>query len=334
MRTISLATAGLVLLALVAVPVVADEKNPLLLGVYELERNTGVVDGDTIRCWKLDGGVRLLCVDTEETFHNLDDRREAGKGWDAYVARKAAANDLPVKYGSFMGEEAAHYAREFFRGVKSVRLEYDSATRKADIYGRHLCYAFAVPNGEKVEKNYCVELVRQGYSPYSMKYGHSTRFRKDFEAAEKEARAAKRGIWGDKPMAYPDYGKRTKWWSERAEQLERMRSKHAETANAIELTCDDTESRLGKHEGAEVILLCNMPEQKDALRPDDKPPNLRMTATRDKELLVQFESADIYTKCEPDKLRGYYVLARGKLSKNGDRGWLLVVTRVEDFAKG
>lgn len=40
-----------------------------------------------------------------------------------------------------------------------------------------------------------VELVRLGWSAYVTKYGRG-RLAEQFEAAEKEARAAKRGLWG------------------------------------------------------------------------------------------------------------------------------------------
>jgi endonuclease YncB( thermonuclease family) len=332
MRTTFL-LAMLVLGVLAPIPTSAEPKNKFLLGEYELNRNNGVIDGDTIRCWKLDGGVRLLGIDTEETFRELEDRRAAGKDWEAYAAAKAGANDLPVKYGSFMGEEASHFARDFFRGVKSVRLEYDDATRTKDIYGRHLCYAFATPRHGGQELNYCVEVVRHGYSPYAMKYGHSARFRKEFEAAENEARQAKRGIWGEKPMGYRDYDVRLKWWKERAEQLERFRSNHAKTDNAIELACEDTEERLKKHEGKEVLLLCNMPEFANGLNPDESPPRIACTALQNVTLHVCFDTRALYDECNPGSLRGYYVIVRGVLRKRGARDWQVAVQQVQDFKK-
>lgn len=319
-------------LSFIGPAVVAEAAQPLVLGEYELERKVGVVDGDTIRCWKLDGGVRLLCVDTEETFKELEDRKNARLDWDKYVTDKKTANDLPVKYGTFMGEEAKHFAEEFFRGVKTVRLEYDSLVRKKDIYGRHLCFVFATPSNENTEKNFCVELVREGYSPYSMKYGHSERFRKDFEKAEKEAREAKRGIWGSRTLGYDDYETRTKWWAERGEQLGRFRKDYAKAGNAFELSNDDTDEKLEQHVGKDVVLLCNMPEFKDGLYADEEPPRIWFTATQTTGLHLFFESAELYAACEPDKLRGKYVVVTGRLEQRG-KDWQLTVKKAEAFKK-
>jgi len=313
-------------------PSARAETRSLVLGEYELLRNAGVVDGDTIRCWKLDGGVRLLCVDAEETFKELEDRKNARLDWEKYVADKKTANDLPVKYGSFMGEEATHFAEQFFRGVKKVRLEYDTLVRKKDIYGRHLCYVFATPRDAKTEQNFCVELVRAGYSPYAMKYGHSERFRKEFEQAEKEAREAKRGIWGEKSLGYDDYEKRTKWWAERGEQLERFRKDYANVGNAFELSNDDTGDKLEQHVGKEVVLLCNMPEFKDRLYTDEEPPRIWFTATQDTGLHLYFENAALYAACDPDKLRGKYVIITGTLERRGS-DWQLTLKKAQNFEK-
>jgi endonuclease YncB( thermonuclease family) len=311
---------------------VLAEENALVLGTYELDRNNGVVDGDTIKCWKLDGSVRLLAVDAEETFHALEDRIDAGRGWEAYAAKKAADNDLPVKYGSFIGEEGWHWAREFFRGVKAVRLEYDSLDRKKDIYGRHLCYAFATPNGAKAEQNFCVELVRAGYSPYSMKYGHSVRFRKEFEQAEKEAREAKRGIWWEKPMGYRDYDVRLKWWKSRADQLDTWAAKDGKVANAIDLAADNGPERLKALSGKEVVLLCNMPERPDGLGADDTPPRIKFTAGDRLSVTAYFDGTGRWDECKPDSVRGWYVVVRGKLEPDGDN-WKITVKKTTDFAK-
>lgn len=310
----------------------ADAAGSLVLGEYELERNSGVVDGDTIKCWKLEGSVRLLSVDAEEIFHELQDRIDAGRDFEAYAAKKAAENDMPVKYGSFIGEEGLHWARDFFRGVKTVRLEYDSLERKQDIYGRHLCYAFATPRGEREEKNFCVELVRAGYSPYSMKYGHSARFRKQFEQAEKEAREAKRGIWWDKPLGYRDYDKRLPWWNARAEQLDTWASKLGKQGNAIDLAADNASERLKALAGKDVVLLCNMPERKDALGAEEAPPRIKFTAGARTSLTVMFETAELWKQCAPEQLRGYYVIVRGKLQQDGD-DWKIAITKLEEFKK-
>src|SRR5262249_48251468 len=51
-------------------------------------RVTKVTDGDTIRVDGLDSSLRLLGVDTEETFKSEGDRRAFEAGWPQYMAMK------------------------------------------------------------------------------------------------------------------------------------------------------------------------------------------------------------------------------------------------------
>ncbi|MCA8918403.1 MAG: thermonuclease family protein [Planctomycetes bacterium] len=312
-------------------PVACDEQKTLVLGTYELDRYNPVTDGDTIRVWGLREGIRLLCVDTEETFKSLDDRKNAGINWDAYQAAKEADQELPVKYGTFMGEEAAHFARDFFRGVKEVRLEYDTLSRKKGFFGRHLCYVFATPAGKDKEANFCVELVRQGYSPYSMKYGHSERFRKEFEAAQKEAREAKRGIWREKPMGYRDYETRLAWWGTRGDQIDKYRAQYAKTANAIELGNDNTAESLEANVGKDVVLFGSVGEHDSVFARED-PPYCVIAAQRDVDVNVRFKSAELIGACGPEKLLGYFVIVKGTLQRDG-KDWQVLVEDAKQFKK-
>ncbi|MGV3614902.1 MAG: thermonuclease family protein [Fimbriimonas sp.] len=70
---------------------------------------------------------------------------------------------------------------------KRVRLETDDEEK--DRYGRELAYIFVGP------KNINLEMVRSGWSPFYTKYGKGDHA-EAFAAAEKEARKAKRGLWG------------------------------------------------------------------------------------------------------------------------------------------
>jgi micrococcal nuclease len=73
----------------------------------------------------------------------------------------------------------------------TVDLEYEKpGVEKRDGLGRLLAYVIA--DGVNVN----LELVRQGWSPYYTKYGKG-RLRAEFEAAEREARAARRGLWAE-----------------------------------------------------------------------------------------------------------------------------------------
>lgn len=118
-----------------------------------------VVDGDTLL---LDGNerVRLIGVDTPES---VDPRR-------------------PVEV---FGKEAAAFTRRLAEG-KRVRLAYDQ--QLTDRYGRTLAYVY-LEDGTFLN----AEIIRQGY-------GHAyTRFpfyyADEFLEYEREARAARRGLW-------------------------------------------------------------------------------------------------------------------------------------------
>ena len=68
-------------------------------------------------------------------------------------------------------------------------LEFEKpGVEKRDGFGRLLAYVVA--GGVNVN----LELVRLGWSPYYTKYGKG-RLRGEFEDAEREARAAQRGLW-------------------------------------------------------------------------------------------------------------------------------------------
>ncbi len=70
---------------------------------------------------------------------------------------------------------------------KSVELEFED--RRRGKYGRLLAYVFV--DG----KNYCTELVTQGYSAYYTKYGTSKKYDKEFRNAEIHAKKNNLNIW-------------------------------------------------------------------------------------------------------------------------------------------
>ena len=129
------------------------------------QRVERVVDGDTIIVSDV-GRVRLIGVDTPES---VDPRR-------------------PVE---FFGKEASAFTKRLVEG-KPVRLEYD--WERTDRYGRTLAYVH-LQDGTFVN----AEIIRQGY-------GHAyTRFPfrhlDSFRGLEREAREARRGLWGATPAA-------------------------------------------------------------------------------------------------------------------------------------
>lgn len=120
-----------------------------------------VVDGDTV---VLAGGerVRYIGVDTPELHH-------------------------PRKPVERYAREATEFNRSMVQG-KAVRLEFD--VQRRDRYGRLLAYVF-LEDGTFVNG----ELLRQGYAqlltiPPNVKYADR------FVELQREAREAKRGLWG------------------------------------------------------------------------------------------------------------------------------------------
>ena len=128
--------------------------------LYAVQR---VVDGDTVVLAEV-GPVRLIGVDTPET---KDPRK-------------------PVQY---YGVEASAFVQSMLSG-QSVRVEYDH--QRHDKYQRTLAYLF-LSDGTFVNR----EIIRQGFGHAYVTYPFT--YAADFRAAEREAREAERGLWGQAP---------------------------------------------------------------------------------------------------------------------------------------
>jgi len=221
----------------------------LLIGEFTL---TKIVDGDTVRVDGLDSSLRLLGMDTEETFKSEADRRAVETDWNAYVEAKRG-KPRPGRLATPTGEVAKEWAKSFFDGAVNVRLERDHAAEIRDRFKRYLAYCFVMKKGAWV--NYNVEAVRAGMSPYYTKYGFSRRFHDDFVKAQAEAKAARRGIWADGILKYPDYPEREAWWTPRAEFVAAFRTEGAGKDNYIDVTHWDAMQQLEKLVGKEVHIL-------------------------------------------------------------------------------
>lgn len=221
----------------------------LVIGEFTL---TKVVDGDTIRVDGLDSSLRLLGMDTEETFKSEADRRAVEQNWAAYVEEKRG-RPRPGRIATPMGEVAKEWAKKFFDGTTRVRLERDHPAEIRDRFKRYLAYVFVMKDG--AWKNFNVESVRAGMSPYYTKYGFSRRFHDEFVKAQAEAKAAKRGIWADGIMKYPDYKEREEWWWPRAEFVRAFRTEGDGKTNYVDVTQWDAMRRIDELVGKEVHVL-------------------------------------------------------------------------------
>ncbi len=229
----------------------AEETNPFLVGEFKVTR---VVDGDTIAVDGLPETIRFLCIDTEECEKGPGaEQRTAALARDylRYVQEQTRSDPM-TKFNTPMGWEAKEFAESWFPIGSTVRVEYDSLSRKTGYYGRVLGYVFAKRDGEWI--NYNVECVRAGMSPYYDKYGASERFEAQFFAAEREARTSRRGIWSPHAMAYPDYDARMVWWAGRSAAMKRFESNYGAQDNAVAVMDEDDWGRLKTLLGQEVLL--------------------------------------------------------------------------------
>ena len=223
-----------------------------ILGTFRLAPN-GVIDGDTIKVKGLDSSLRLLSIDTEETFKDEKDKRAYAKGFTSYMAAKKGDSKKPVKAATPLGEEAKVWAKDFFKDAEEIRLERDHPKSIKGRYGRYLTYVFVKKAGKWVHYN--VEAVKAGMSPYFMKYGYSRRFHQEFEEAQNEARAKGLGIWNPKAESYKDYDKRLVWWNARAKFIDAFRKRSRQDSSYILMDYWDTEKTLMESIGKEVTLL-------------------------------------------------------------------------------
>jgi len=227
----------------------------LVIGEYTLARDA-MVDGDTIRVKGLKNSLRLLAIDTEETFKHREDRVLFEDGWETYLDGKRGDSKRPVKAATPLGEEAKEFAKEFFKDVTMVRLERDHPKEIRGYYNRYLAYAFAAKEGRWV--NYNLECVRAGMSPYFTKYSYSRRFHDQFVTAQEEARARGLGIWSSDGMHYDDYLERLAWWNSRADFIKAFENEAAGRSNYVVLTRWDANKRIEGLEGRRVVILATV----------------------------------------------------------------------------
>jgi len=104
-----------------------------------------------------------------------------------------------------MGKVASEYTYKRLHG-KFVDLGLEGPFRGR--YGHLLAYVYV--DG----KNFNLELVSQGLSPYYTRYGHSEKYHDQFMAAERYARKNRLGIWGDPELTQKYLRLKSKWGPE------------------------------------------------------------------------------------------------------------------------
>lgn len=275
----------------------------LVIGEFTL---TKVVDGDTVRVDGLDSSLRLLGLDTEETFKHDSERRAYDEGWEQYKKSVRGTSPRPVKYATPMGMEAKAFAEKFFAGVDKVRIERDDPKQIRDRYNRYLAYVFAQKNGVWV--NYNIEAVRAGMAPYFPKYGRSRRFHDEFLKAEAEAKAAHRGIWDPTKQAYDDYPEREAWWTARGDFVAQFTAEAEGKPNYISMDDFDATQRLEQLVGKEVVVLGTVA---DVYIGEKGPTRVTLSHGQHSDFPLIFFDRDVFVQSGIDQWKGEWVIVTG-----------------------
>jgi len=281
----------------------------LVIGEFPLARGA-VVDGDTIKVAGLDNSMRLLAIDTEETFKSESDLRLYEAGFEDYLVAKRGDRIKPVKAATPLGEDAKEFAKQFFDGIKTVRLERDHPKDIRGRFNRYLAYVFARKKGKWV--NYNVECVRAGMSPYFTKYSYSRRFHDQFVAAQKEAQDKGLGIWDPSKEHYRDYPERLQWWGARADFIQQFEEDAEGKDNYITLTNWDAMRRIERHEGKEIVILATVGD----IKLGDKGPTRVMLSRR---MLADFPliffDKDVFGSSKIARYKGEFVRVTGTVTR-------------------
>ncbi|MBL6974555.1 MAG: thermonuclease family protein [Deltaproteobacteria bacterium] len=285
------------------------EESGLVIGEYTLARDA-VLDGDTIRVKGLKNSLRLLAIDTEETFKHKQDRVLFEKGWGAYLEAKRAGSSRPVKAATPLGEEAKAFAKAFFKDLRMVRLERDHPKESRGYYNRYLAYVFAPKDGRWV--NYNLECVRAGMSPYFTKYSYSRRFHDEFVAAEKEARKKGLGIWSADGMHYDDYPERIAWWNGRGDFIRDFEKEAVDRPNYVLLTRWDAMRQIEALEGKRAVILASVGE---IVRHDSGLVRVMLSRRKFADFPLVFYDREVFERSGIERWRGEFVRVAGTITR-------------------
>lgn len=214
---------------------------PLIRGTSFVAQFSRVVDGDTIKVVLPDSttseNIRILCIDTEETF---------------------SISSKPV---TPWGRAAKKFATSFFSDTPTVILEFPgndpidvSLSKHRDNYNRLLVYVY------HNDKDFQQVMIKQGYSPYFTKYGNSPfpSHHLRYIAAERTAQIARRGVWDQVSVngsIIRNYSALQVWWQLRAAIIDEYRALHVANPNVYNTRLDyDTLFSLAEQKAEATIF--------------------------------------------------------------------------------
>jgi micrococcal nuclease len=208
-----------------------------------------VIDGDTIKILlnNEQESIRFTCLDTEESQHG---------------------SDKPVTNAGIL---ASKWAKQYFgtneqgipNGDVHVDLEFDTndpvqvcLNKHRDNYGRLLCYVYKAQDPE----NSNVRIVREGWSPYFVKYGRSRLYHRQFVEAEVEAQAKGLAIWNSATNAggnRRDYTTLIPWWHLRDSVVQDYRTLGLQSG-ALSVRLNYTDLLEAARLSSEVTVFCDL----------------------------------------------------------------------------
>jgi len=181
-----------------------------LKGTHLKVRFSRVVDGDTIRVFlpgrDRDESLRILALDTEESY---------------------AGGSKPV---TPWGIQAKEYAQAFFADASEVSIEFPGnepvevcIEKYRGNYGRLLVFVHF--NGI----DYQEDAIRNGFSPYFVKYGNAVFNERhaSYTQAEQQAQQQNIGVWNQIEVNQTErrnYAALTTWWKLRARIIDEYRA--------------------------------------------------------------------------------------------------------------
>lgn len=297
------------------------------LGTFRLAPRP-VADADTIRLAEPKENVRVLAVDAEEAFYDLEARARARLDFAAYARAEQGTARRPRKYATPAGDAAKAFAEAWFRGITTVRLEVEEAGRDRDGFGRRLAHVLAQKDGEV--RLYAEDLVRAGWSPYFTKYGRSRRYDARLRAAQDEAQRAKRGVWGDEVAHYPDYEARLAWWEARARQVdawERDVEGPHPPEHPVRLGAPSETARLAALLGRRATVFGSL----DRVVSDRGPPRLLLVDAPRTPFAVVVPDRQVFSALDLDAVEARFVRVTGVVAEYRGRVQL-VLERPEDLS--
>ena len=208
-----------------------------------------VIDGDTIKVL-LDNeqeSLRFSCLDTEESqYGGGKPVTNAGRLASKWAKKYFGANEEGIPIGDVR-----------------VDLEFDTndpvqvcLRKHRGNYGRLICYVYKAGNSE----NSNVRLVREGWSPYFVKYGRSRLYHQEFLKAEAAAQANGLGIWNPATNAGDnrrDYTTLVPWWHLRDTVVQDYRYS-GRPAGALSVRLDYEDIVEAARLGNSISILCDL----------------------------------------------------------------------------